>query len=410
MIAPTEVSVADVWRESTRVGSIFRTAHGSSFEYEEQFHARHAGQPGGIAVHIPYSVRRLETVGTNLHPYFAGLLPEGLRLRALVQRVKTSEDDLFSLLIAAGADTVGDLSVVPAGEPPREARAHVDARRLDTVLFSELFEQSLERAGDGGREPVIPGVQEKVSAATISFPLRVGAQRAYILKLNPPGKPRLVENEHFFMRMAKDCGLRTARTRLVLDREGHAGLLVERFDRLWSREERRLRRIHQEDACQFLERYPADKYRLPCSRITEGLHETCLAPIPETARFLRLVAFSYLIANGDLHAKNVSILADGPAGGFRLSPAYDLLSTLPYGDQRMALKFEGRDDNLRRSHFLAFGARFGVKEVATAKMLDELCDRAVPWLGRLEEIGLDARRTAHLRRTLEKRREDLGTG
>ena len=91
MRPPTEVERADVWRESSRVGTLARTSHGSFFEYDE----------------------------VNLPPFFAGLLPEGLRLRALVQRVKTSEDDLFSLLLAAGADTVGDLSVVAQGGPRR---------------------------------------------------------------------------------------------------------------------------------------------------------------------------------------------------------------------------------------------------------------------------------------------------
>jgi serine/threonine-protein kinase HipA len=209
----------------------------------------------------------------------------------------------------------------------------------------------------------------------------VHLRHAFILKLNPPDKHRLVENEHFFMRMAKDCGLLTAETRLVHDREGH-----------------------------FLDRYPSDKYRISCSDIAKGLRETCLAPIPETARFLRLVAFSYLIAKGDLHSKNVSILANGPAGGFRFSPAYDLLTTLPYGDRRMALKFEGRDDNLRRSGFVAFGERFGVKPAATHRILDELCDRVGPWIARLEEVRFEPRKTRHLRDIMEKRREDLGTG
>ncbi|WP_434384031.1 HipA domain-containing protein [Melittangium boletus] len=147
--------------------------------------------------------------------------------------------------------------------------------------------------------------------------------------------------------------------------------------------------------------------RIPCADIAKGLRDVCLAPIPELSRFLKLIAFSYLIANGDLHAKNVSILADGPAGGFRLSPAYDLLTTLPYGDQRMALKFEGRDDHFKRSHFIAFGKRLGVKEAAISRMLDALCDAVEPWIGKLDAIGFDARKTEHLRQTLEKRRRDL---
>ncbi|RKH51637.1 type II toxin-antitoxin system HipA family toxin [Corallococcus llansteffanensis] len=409
MKRPTDVQVAEVWREATQVGAITRTPNGSVFEYNDVFFEQHKTQVGGVATHLPYSQRQAETLGYNLHPYFAGLLPEGLRLQALVQRVKTSEDDMLSLLIASGIDTVGNLSVRPSGETFESDSLPEAPLKAEEVLFTELFEQSLSQTGEM-HEPVIAGVQEKVSASTISFPLKPAGRFAYILKLNPPKKPRLIENEDFFMRMAKSCGLVTATTHLIRDRAGNPGLSVERFDRRWSKDEKRLLRIAQEDACQFLNRYPADKYRIHCSEIAKGLQDTCLAPIPEMARFLRLVAFSYLIANGDLHAKNVSVLADGPAGGFRLSPAYDVLTTLPYGDRRMALKFEGRDDNLKRSHFIEFGKRFGVKEVAVTKMLDELVESAKPWLGRLDEIGFGSQKTEHLSRTLEKRRNELAAG
>jgi serine/threonine-protein kinase HipA len=400
------LAAADVFREGMRVGTITRTQRGSVFEYEERFFEEHRDRPGGIAVHLPYSMRRIETSGVNLHTFFAGLLPEGLRLRALVRRLKTSDDDLFTLLIASGADTVGDLAAVPAGASLVDASPRADVRRLEDVSFQELFEESVAGAGEGP-EPTIPGVQEKISAGMISFPISSSrARKAYVLKLNPKDKPRLVENEHFFMRMASACGLAVPRTMLVRDRGGEMGLLVERFDRVWSSEARRLVRVHQEDACQFLDRYPADKYRLTCRDIADGLR-VCAAPVAETLRFLRLVAFSYLIANGDLHAKNVSIVHDPKAKGFRLSPGYDLLSTLPYGDRTMALGLEGRQANLKRKHFVVFGARQGVRESAVAAMLDALDEAAAPWIDRLDEVGLDAKKTKHLRVTMEQRRADL---
>ncbi|MGA9522995.1 MAG: HipA domain-containing protein [Myxococcaceae bacterium] len=250
-------------------------------------------------------------------------------------------------------------------------------------------------------------MQEKVSASMISFPVQIAQRReAHILKLNPPDKPRLIENEAFFMVMARACGLEVARTRIVRDRENNPGLLVTRFDRSWMKEEKRLVRLHQEDACQFLNRYPADKYRISCREIAEGL-SVCAAPIAERARFIRLIAFSYLIANGDLHAKNVSVAALGPGRSLKLSPAYDLLSSLPYGDRRMALKVEGRDDNLAGRYFLPFGERVGVKAAAVRKILEDLHARSEPWLERVPEIGLDERRTADLMRVMRKRREEL---
>jgi serine/threonine-protein kinase HipA len=124
-------------------------------------------------------------------------------------------------------------------------------------------------------------------------------------------------------------------------------------------------------------------------------------------RFVRLLAFSYLIGNGDLHGKNVSIQALPGSGRVQLTPSYDLLSTLPYGDQKMALKLEGRDDHIKRAHFVAFARRHGVPERACAAVLDELVEESPAWIARLEEIGLPERKTRQLRLLMEKRRGEL---
>lgn len=244
-------------------------------------------------------------------------------------------------------------------------------------------------------------MQEKLSPSVISFPFATAGKR-WILKLDPPDKPRLVENEHFFMTMAKECGVDVAKTRLVHDRDGAAGLLVERFDR--KREGRQWRGIHQEDACQFLDRYPADKYRLSTSDLARGL-DLCPSPVAECARLIEVVAFSYLVGNGDLHGKNVSISSSG--GARQLSPAYDLLSTRPYEDLKLALKFEGRDDHVKRAHFIEFGKRFGVAPKAVEARLDRIVSRAAPFSSRLGEIGFDARATKVLAELMKKRIGEL---
>jgi serine/threonine-protein kinase HipA len=383
-------ATADVYRESTFVGRLARTKHGATFEYDDAFLA--SGAPG-IAFRLPRATKRFETAGVNLHTFFAGLLPEGIRLQALVRQVKTSQDDLFSLLVAAGADCVGDVSVAETGTLPEERTPSVDTKRIDSISFAEVLEKSLRTT----KEPAIPGVQEKVSAAMISLPLRARAA-AYILKLNPPSVPKLVENEHFFMTLARKCGLAAAETRLVFDRDGRSGLLVTRFDR------RAGDRLHQEDACQLLDRYPADKYLLSVRELMDAM-DVCSAPMIARARLLRLVAYSYVIGNGDLHGKNVSVrVADGLV---ELTPAYDVLSTVPYGDLRMALKMDGCDANLRRRSFVAMGERFKIPKPATTAMLHEILEATGPALKQLDAIGFDGKTTKKLEQALGRRRDDL---
>lgn len=395
-----ELEALDVHLGYERAGRLVRTERGARFEYDAAWAEQHAGEPDrAIASRMPVRSAPYESLGVNVHPFFAGLLPEGLRLRALQSAVKTSEDDLFSLLAAIGADTVGNVSVTEPGAAPTERAEDAGEGDWSSLHFRELLERSLSTQGVAAHSSTA-GVQPKISAAMISFPLRRKRGAAhFLLKLAPPEFPRLVENEALFMEAARAAGISSARVELTHDADGEAGLVVERFDR-----ERAIdgsvRRVHQEDACQLLDRYPADKYRLKLQELFEALEVTA-APLVARLRLLEIQAFSYLIANGDLHARNVSV--QRRAGQFMLAPVYDVLSTLPYGDAKLALSLEGRDENLEWKHFLAFGERNGLRAAAVRRSLVRLVDALGPFVKRLSEIGLDARKTAHLERTLLER-------
>jgi len=403
-----DVAELVVFRGSQRVGVLARTRTGARFTYDPDYAVEHRGAGSrAVAFRLPVRGEGYDHRGVNLHPFFAGLLPEGLRFKALVRGVKTSEDDLYSLLAAAGSDTVGDVHVHRPGAEPAAATPLVDTSQLAEHSFTELFERSLDWS-ERGDAVTVAGVQPKVSAAMISFPLRArNRRRAHLLKLAPPEFPKLVENEAFFMKLARSIGLPTAAVKLVHDREERAGLLVERFDRVPSAKDEpdSLIALHQEDACQLLDRYPADKYRLALREIGEAL-EVCSAPVVERLRLVQLQALSYLVANGDLHGKNISVLvADGRT---RLAPVYDLLSTLPYGDAKLALPVEGKDENLRRADFVAFGERLGLRRPATERTLEALVKGVGKHLPVLPEIGLDERKTKHLERVLAERLAQLG--
>ncbi|MEQ1891113.1 MAG: HipA domain-containing protein [Planctomycetota bacterium] len=402
-----DVEHLDVYLGDARVGALRRTERGARFTYDEEWARRHAGAPDrSIALRMPVRAEPYESLGVNLHPFFAGLLPEGLRLRALVRAVKTSEDDLFSLLAAIGPDTVGDVSLTAPGELPADRSTEAQAGAWSELRFRALLERSLSLEGTRTHSSVA-GVQPKVSAAMISFPVRKrGGRVHYLLKLSPPELPRLVENEAFFMAAARAVGLRTAPVELVRDATGEVGLAVERFDRV-ARPDGTIERVHQEDICQLLERYPADKYRLKLQDVSDALAFTS-APVVARLELLRLQAFSYAIGNGDLHARNFSV--SRRAGLVATTPAYDLCSTLPYGDAKLALALEGRDERLTWKHFVAFGERNGVRAASIRRVLTTLVQRLGPCAARLSEIGLDAKATRHLERTMRTRLAALDPG
>jgi serine/threonine-protein kinase HipA len=214
-----------------------------------------------------------------------------------------------------------------------------------------------------------------------------------------------VHNEEFFMKVARSCGLDVAPTHLVEDRNGEPGLLVQRFDRV--KQGGKVHKLHVEDACQLVDAVPARKYDLSVREIAEALERVCSAPKVEVLRLIERYVFSYLIGNGDLHAKNISVLWNGIV---RLSPAYDLLSTLPYGlDRWMALKIDGKNDRFRAADFVRFAATFGVPERAVLHSISRIRAKAAPWMDRLEEIGFSSRVTATLRRAITERGARLAT-
>src|SRR5699024_872071 len=113
--------------------------------------------------------------------------------------------------------------------------------------------------------------------------------------------------------------------------------------------------------------------------------------------------FSWVIGNGDLHGKNLSIY--NPDGVWQPTPAYDLLCTQPYTGWRapMALNLYGRANRLTRADFLDAGEPPGLRRRATTGRVDSIVDAARDWPDRCGEIGFDDRNTERLAEMLRTR-------
>lgn len=403
------VNHADVYQCDRLVGSLLRDGDRITFGYHADYLADERAR--AVAHTLPRTSEPTVATGGSVPPFFAGLLPEGVRLRAIVLGTRTSEDDHLTLLLAVGQDAIGDVRIVPAGEPPTAPKPLFDDERAASIDLAELFARATATDPGALDRVALPGVQVKVSAQLISTPV-VTARGPAILKLNPAqGYPRLVHNEHFFLTMAADCGLVIPPHRLVHDRRGQSGLLVTRFDRTRERSGA-VRMLAQEDACQLLGAYPASKYRLKTEQIARAL-----ADVVEEGdgsrqlalrRVLELVAFSYLIGNGDLHGKNFSV-RQSPAGFWELTPAYDLVTTQPYLSWRdpMALTLYGRANRLNRAHLVESAERLGLPRPAATAALDRICDSASPHIDRLGEIGFDTTATERLADLMRERLAEL---
>jgi serine/threonine-protein kinase HipA len=391
------VERADVYKAGRRAATLTRADAGVEFRYLPDW-IEDGGPP--VATTLPVTSEPVVRPAGAVPAYFAGLLPEGRRLGALRRAVKTSADDELSLLLAVGADAIGDVQVVPAGETPAEVPPRIVIENLAEVSFTEL----LDELGIRAQRAALPGVQDKVSAAMINLPVARVGERS-ILKLNPAEYPHLVEDEAFFLDAARKSGLSVPVSEVVNDRDGRAGLLVRRFDRVTV--DGALRMLAVEDGCQMTNRPPADKYLLGADRTFAALAAVCDARVVAGRDLIRQLAFAYLTGNGDAHAKNFSVL-QGLDGEWQVSPVYDVPSSYPYGDTTMALSIGGRSSgDFGAADFVELGEHLAVPERAVRRVLTELSERADLWLAGLDALPFDRGKITKLRRVIAHRRKRI---
>jgi serine/threonine-protein kinase HipA len=130
---------------------------------------------------------------------------------------------------------------------------------------------------------------------------------------------------------------------------------------LWNRTDGEVRRIHQEDRCQALKVMPQIKYQNqggPGIAAIMALLSGSSKPSEDRDRFMRAQAYNFVIGGSDAHGENYGLLLS-TRGRFRLAPLYDIISILPYLDQRrdskLAMSVDGhcRFDRLQPRHWEA---------------------------------------------------------
>lgn len=242
----------------------------------------------------------------------------------------------------------------------------------------------------------IPGMQPKISVGLVRehrLTLRVnaGGGRQYILKPQPDiaGLGEMPANEHLSMLIARRFGVLVPEFGLVRLDDGALAYIVERFDRRPDG-----RKVRQEDFAQLLGLRPGDKY--------EATGDDCIAVVKrysgragaDLVRLYERFVLAYWIGDGDMHAKNLSLLA-GPDGRFSLSPAYDITCGALYTDvipkaSTLALPLAA-DTRPTRAAWLAFAERCGVPEKAAVAILRRPLDRLAEAEALLERSYLATR-------------------
>ena len=370
-----------VWLYGSVVAIIDHERRRPRLTYTEEALRRYA--PGTPLLSLALPVRPERFPQGTARPFLDGLLPEGESRRAIARGVGVHPADTYGLVEALGRDCAGAIVIQPLEEPAPPPASTRSAEALTPEAMAEIVDNLREAPlGAGGRVRIsLAGVQEKLLLTHMpdgawGRPVD-GTPSTHILKPEIVRYPNTVENEAFCMRLAHRLGLLAAEvdTTEVARRKL---IVVKRYDRLVSADGT-VERIHQEDFCQATGTRPDDKYEEdggPSLRTVASIVEA-VATRESLDSLLAAVTLHALVGNGDAHAKNFSLLHDR-SGVLRLAPVYDVMSTLCYGDDRLAMYIDNvrRTDRLTIDRIINEGVAWGLPRARGAAIITDLLDRA----------------------------------
>ena len=377
-----------------------------AFGYDESWLAR----DNAIPVSLSLPLREDPFKGPVVAAFFENLLPDSESLRRRVsEKVGAEGMDAYSLLSRIGRDCVGALQFLPEDEELQasteiQGRVASDSEIEGMLLNLAQAPLGLERERDFRIS--IAGAQEKTALLRYKdewWKPSGATPTTHILKKQMGTLPNgldlsnSIENEFYCLRLLAAFGLPVNHAEISTFGKTKA-LVIERFDRRWTRDGRLLR-LPQEDCCQALSVPPSRKYQNdggPGIADILRLLKASDTPVEDQKRFLKAQVVFFLIGATDGHAKNFSIFL-GPLGRFRLTPLYDILSAQPslalgqiHKKQMRLAMFAGTNrhyvvDRICGRHFAQTVDRVGLPRGLAKEVMEDVAMRAVAAKQELEE-------------------------
>lgn len=346
---PRRVNALDIWMNGLRIGRWERSRTGNDrLLYDRDWINAPEGRP--LSLSLPFSGtdgagRVLPLTSAAVAAYFENLLPDNDRiLRRLRERYGSASTSAFDMLATIGRDCAGAVQLVPPDQPPGNVQ-NIEATPLSEAQVAQVLRDTTIDGSPGRQEAdafrlSIAGAQEKTALLKRRgrWCIPHGATPSthiFKLPLGIVGNMRAdmrdsVEIEWLCMEITREFGLPVANVEIGRF-EDQKALIVERFDRMPSKDGKWWLRIPQEDFCQALGIPPSLKYEADggpgIRRIMEMLRGSEAAAV-DRAMFFKSQLLFWLMAATDGHAKNFSLRLL-PGGAYRMTPLYDILSSYP---------------------------------------------------------------------------------
>jgi serine/threonine-protein kinase HipA len=366
-----------------------------------------------------------QTVPGRLPPFIVSLLPEGW----LESVLKDNRDE--RALLRSGTRYMSNITVVATPDQLAALPADLLVNRLAAFTKDGLFTGTYAGPGRSAIErdfehrlaalyasadtPRLSGVQIKAPMsldAGGTIRPSVGLPFTHILKpAGTSGFETLPLIEWVGLTLARAVGLLAPDAALVRMPDGMPpALVVERFDIRGKADDPRW--LAMEDMCSVLDLEPHDKYTGTIERVARATRALSSAPEDDMLILLRRVLFAWLIADGDMHLKNMALLKTAHAGeavftSVRLAPVYDTLTTRVFPGlehDRMALKIGGKDERLRRADFVALATLAGLRATDANATIDDVLQRlpvALDAMALPAALEVDAGAQATVAKTLD---------
>jgi serine/threonine-protein kinase HipA len=285
----------------------------------------------------------------------------------------------------AGALGFGLNKVPPA--PQRKFNKTLDLEKLQN-LADALIKDEIPKNPDAAQ------VQDLILLGTSMGGARPKAvvqddQGLWIAKFNrSDDRWNNTRVEHAMLRLARDCGISTAESRI----EAVAGkdvLLIKRFDR--EKTEKGYTRARMVSGLTLLgaDESLAMRTRWSYVVLVEELRRVVAEPKKDARELFRRMCFNALISNIDDHPRNHAVIAKD--NNWKLSPAYDLTPAPVIAQQRRDLAMEcgdvGRYANAK--NILSQRARFLLDEDEAAKIVADMKEQvAAIWYDTVRASGV----------------------
>lgn len=342
-----------------------------------------------------------ETTPGKLPAFIESLLPEGWLAQVLHERdereaLRRGRRYMSNIVIVQNRS---ELAALPADVLATPLATFTDAGRFTGRYagpacgeIEETFEQKLARIYARAETPRLSGVQIKAPMSLVADGDLVPAiDQPFTHILKPAGTAgfeTLPVVEWLCLEFGRAAGFEVPAAALIEMPDGMSpALVVERFDIRRGLQDQR--RLALEDFCSILDLPASAKYDGTIERMARGLRPLSTDPAADLDILFRRAVFAWLIADGDMHLKNLALLKTADAGAkaftaVRFAPLYDGVTTRVFpglGSDRMALKLNGKDDRLNAQDFRVLARTIGLTadgaEAAVADLAARLAARAV---------------------------------